>query len=81
MLQAVNGVVLGIVAAEAIPQTPQGLPHQLQVVGLPKKPRGLKKEQGKQASFLSEALSPLLPDKWLVKPKVLCVSCYEALRY
>lgn len=35
LLQAVNGVVLGIVAAEAVPQTAQGLPHQLQVAGLP----------------------------------------------
>lgn len=36
LLQAVDGVVLRVVAAEAVPEAAQGVPHQLQVTGLPK---------------------------------------------
>lgn len=36
LLQAVDGVVLRVVPAEAVPQAAEGVPHQLQVTGLPK---------------------------------------------
>lgn len=34
--------MLGIVAAETVPQTAQGFAHQLQVVGLPKRSEGVR---------------------------------------
>lgn len=39
LLQAVDGVVLGVVATEAVPEAAEGVPDQLQVVGLPKTPQ------------------------------------------
>lgn len=39
LLQAVDGVVLRVVPTEAVPQAAQGVPHQLQVIGLPKTPQ------------------------------------------
>lgn len=39
LLQAVDGVVLRVVPAEAVPEAAQGFPHQLQVIALPKTPR------------------------------------------
>lgn len=38
LFQAVNGVVLGVMAAETVPQAAEGITHQLQVVRLPKRP-------------------------------------------
>lgn len=40
LLQAVDGVVLRVVAAEAVAQAPQGISHKLQVAALWAEPRG-----------------------------------------
>lgn len=46
LLQAVDGVVLRVVPAEAVPEAAQRVPHQLQVTGLPKTAQLTPAQQG-----------------------------------
>lgn len=61
LLQAVNGVVLWIMAAETVPEAAKGITNQLQVVCLPKKP-----QVKLQADFFPSKATGLRKGKYLL---------------
>lgn len=87
LLQAVDGVVLRVVPAEAVPEAAQGIPHQLQVIALPETPTAqtgpgetsFNKIKEFQGVWLAMHPSGVLTPRWAVGAAPFPAGCRKPL--